>query len=101
MLENPSTCLTPTPYFSRVILINLTVWWTNSPDNESRTPTLLCFFNLFEMPFRNFSCALSFIESGYACPAFYKAPVAAKAIQNVPELGSKSFPGRMKKLLPS
>ena len=53
------------------------------------------------MPFRNRSCSLSFLESGYACPAFYKAPVATEAIQNVPKLGPESFPGRMKKLFPS
>jgi hypothetical protein len=101
----------------------------NFLDNESKTPTLFCFFILFEMPFRNCSCPLSFLEiplrncscllsflkipfrscscplnfleSGYACPAFYKAPVPTKAIQNVPKLGSESLPGRMKKLFPS
>jgi hypothetical protein len=82
-------------------LINLTVWGTNFLDNESKTPSLFCYFSLFEMPFRNGSCPLSFFESGYACPAFYKAPVATKAIQNVPKLGSESFPGGMKKLFPS
>jgi hypothetical protein len=82
-------------------LINLTVWRTNFLDNESKTPALFCLFILFEMSFRNCSCPLSFLESGYACPAFYKAPVATKAIQNVPKLGSESFPGRMKKLFPS
>jgi hypothetical protein len=101
MIENPSACLTPIPYFSSIILINLTVWRTNFLDNESKTPTLFCFFILFEMPFRNCSCPLSFLESGYACPAFYKAPVATKAIQNVPKLGPECFPGRMEKLFPS
>jgi hypothetical protein len=44
---------------------------------------------------------LSLLESSYACPAFHEALVATKAIQNVPELGTESFPGRVKEVLPS